>query len=104
MKGRDRAFEVHVQVRDPTGTGEGMERLEAVGIDHGIVHPRRVQARCQNASNGRWDRGLSDLVNPRALTSTCKVRICDQLSFRITIREMYMLMSGEMQSTTPYRQ
>ena len=39
MKGRDRAFEVHVQVRVPAGTGEGLERLEAVGIDHGIVHP-----------------------------------------------------------------
>ena len=39
MKGRDRAFKVHVQVRVPTGTGEGLERLDAVGIDHGVVHP-----------------------------------------------------------------
>ena len=39
MKGRDRAFEVHVQVRVPAGTGKGLERLEAVGIDHGVVHP-----------------------------------------------------------------
>ena len=39
MKGRDRAFEVHVQVRVRVGTGEGLERLEAVGIDHGLVHP-----------------------------------------------------------------
>ena len=39
MKGRERAFEIHVQVRVPTGSGEGLERLEAVGIDHGIVHP-----------------------------------------------------------------
>ena len=39
MKGRERTFEVHVQVRVPVGTGEGLERLEAVGIDHGIVHP-----------------------------------------------------------------
>ena len=39
MKGRDRTFKVHVQVRVPIGTGAGLERLEAVGIDHGIVHP-----------------------------------------------------------------
>ena len=39
MKGQDRAFEVHVQVRVPTGTGVGLERLDAVGIDHGLVHP-----------------------------------------------------------------
>ena len=39
MKGRDRSFEVHVQVRVPVGTGEVLERLEAVGIDHGLVHP-----------------------------------------------------------------
>ena len=39
MKGSDRAFDVHVQVRVPAGTGEGLERLKAVGIDHGIVHP-----------------------------------------------------------------
>ena len=39
MKGRNRAFALHVQVRVPQGTGEGLERLEAVGIDHGVVHP-----------------------------------------------------------------
>ena len=39
MKGGDRAFEVHVQVRVPVGNGEDLERLEAVGIDHGLVHP-----------------------------------------------------------------
>ena len=38
MKGRDRAFNLHVQVRVAAGTGEGLERLEAVGIDHGVVH------------------------------------------------------------------
>ena len=39
MRGRDRTFEIHVQVRVPVETGEGLERLEAVGIDHGLVHP-----------------------------------------------------------------
>ena len=39
MKGRDRVFKVHVHVRVPAGTSEGFERIEGVGIDHGLVHP-----------------------------------------------------------------
>ena len=39
MKGRDRAIKVHVQVRVPAGAGEGLKRVEAIGIDHGLVHP-----------------------------------------------------------------
>ena len=39
MKGHERTFDIHVQVRIPHNTGEGNNRLAAVGIDHGIVHP-----------------------------------------------------------------
>ena len=39
MKGREHTFEVHVQTRVPAGTGNGSEKLAAIGIDHGIVHP-----------------------------------------------------------------
>lgn len=54
MKGQDRAFEVHVQVqRIPVGTGEGLERLEAVGIDHGLVHPMTT---CDNEGNVHYYR------------------------------------------------
>ena len=39
MKGRDRVFEIHVQARVPVGSGHGLSRVDAIGIDHGLVHP-----------------------------------------------------------------
>ena len=53
MKNHERAFDIHVQVRVPRETGEGKNRLEAVGIDHGIVHPMTTFETEGTSSQGR---------------------------------------------------